>query len=302
MPVGRGIFVFGIQISKDSHISISRQIYQKIAGAILANQIHSGEALPSSRELAKQLNVARNTVSEAYDMLKAEGYVSSRAGSPCRVKSDLFLPAQYTPTTSPRTLSPQKIKLDYDFRTGIPDISQFPFHTWNQLQNRSLEYIDKRHWLYGDYQGYFPLREEIASWLFRTKGIAVSSDDVFITAGATQAINLAAEILKNTPGAFYLENPCDLGILKTLRLKNMPYRAVDVDAQGLQVNALRTGDISCVYVTPSHQFPLGFILQAGRRVELIHLAREKDTLLLGYGNICNDKVADGVKALAQIFC
>ena len=280
MPVEKGIFMFGIQINRDSHISISRQIYQNITGAILADQIHSGEALPSSRELAKQLSVARNTVSEAYDMLKAEGYISSRTGSPCRVKSDLFLPVQNNKTMSQCVLNPPKSKIDYDFRTGIPDISQFPFHTWNQLQNKALEYIDKSNWLYGGYQGYFPLREEIASWLFRTKGIAVSPDDVFIAAGATHAINLVAEILKGKPGKFVLENPCHLGILKILQLKNMSYQVIDVDNQGIQVSALQSGTISCVYVTPSHQFPLGFILPAGRRVELIRLAREKEFYVL----------------------
>jgi len=272
--------MFGIKIERNSHITISRQIYQNITGAILANQLCSGETLPSSRDLAKQLNVARNTVSEAYEMLKVEGYISSRAGSRCRVKTDLFLSAQDNDTTPQCVLNPPKSKPDYDFRTGIPDISQFPFHAWNQLQNRTLEYIDKNNWLYGGYQGYFPLREEIASWLFRTKGIVVSPDDIFIAAGATHAINLIAEILKDKPGKFYLENPCHLGILKILQLKNMPYQVIDVDNQGLQVNALQTNKISCVYVTPSHQFPLGFILPARRRVELIRLAREEDFYVL----------------------
>lgn len=178
MPVG-GVFMFGIQISRDSRVSISRQIYQSIAGAILAGRLHSGEALPSSRELAKQLNVARNTVSEAYEMLKAEGYIASRVGSPCRVKADLLLPVQKDRATPQYVPSPSKSKFVYDFRTGIPDVSQFPFHTWNRLQNGSLEYIDKNSWLYGDYQGYPPLREEIASWLFRARGITVSPSDVF---------------------------------------------------------------------------------------------------------------------------
>ncbi len=279
MPVGRKL-MFGIQINRDSPISISRQIYQTITGAILANQVNSGEALPSSRELAKQLDVARNTVSEAYEMLKAEGYISSRAGSPCRVNSQLFLPPQNNRTTSSCVLNPPKQKLIYDFRTGIPDLSQFPFHTWNQLQNRLIEYIDKSNWLYGNYEGYLPLREEIATWLFRTKGMTVSPEDVLITAGATHAISLVADILKNESREFCIENPCHLGIRKILELKNISFHAVDVDHQGLQTNALQANKISCVYLTPSHQFPLGFILSAQRRVELIRLAREKEFYIL----------------------
>lgn len=268
--------MFGIQIDRDSHVSISRQIYQSITSAILADQMLSGETMPSSRELANQLGVARTTVCEAYDMLKAEGYISSRAGSPCRVKSDLFLPAQWHAGTPQSTENPAKRKPDYDFRTGIPDISLFPFHTWNQLQNNSLEYIDKDNCLYGGNQGFFPLRAEIAAWLFRTKGIAVSPDDVFIAAGATQVISLTAEMLKHSAGTFCFENPCHMGILKILQLKNMPYRAIGVDNDGIKVDALQTGETSCVYVTPSHQFPLGSILPATRRVELIRLAREKN--------------------------
>ncbi len=272
--------MFGIQINRDSPISISRQIYQTITGAILANQIHAGEALPSSRELAKQLGVARNTVSEAYEMLKAEGYILSRAGSPCRVNSELFLPVQNNRTTSNCVLNPLGQKLIYDFRTGIPDLSHFPFHTWNQLQNRLIESIDRGNWLYGSYEGYLPLREEITNWLFRTKGMTVSPEDVFISAGATQTISLVAEILKNQLGEFCLENPCHLGILKILELKNMPYHAIDVDHLGLQTNAMQADKISCVYLTPSHQFPLGFILSAQRRVEIIRLARENEFYIL----------------------
>lgn len=272
--------MFGIQIDRDSHIPISRQIYRSITGFILANQMRAGEALPSSRELAKQLNVARNTVSEAYEMLKAEGYVSSRVGSRCRVKTDLFLPAQNNRERPQSTRNLPRQEFRYDFRTGIPDISQFPLRTWGQLQTSGLEYLDKGNWLYGGYQGYFPLREEIAFWLFRTKGIAVSPEDVFISAGASHAINLVAEIIKDKDGDFFLENPCHLGILKGLQLKNMPYRAIAVDNQGLQVGALQTGNVSGVYVTPSHQFPLGYVLAAGRRVELIRLARERDFLIL----------------------
>lgn len=272
--------MFGIQIDRDSRVSISRQIYQSVTSAILAGRLHAGEALPSSRELAKGLGVARNTVSEAYEMLKAEGYVESRVGSPCRVKSDLSLPVQSNGARPHCAPNPPRDNFAYDFRTGIPDISQFPFHTWNQLQRGSLEYIDKNGWLYGDHQGYPPLREEIASWLFRAKGITVSPNDVFIAAGATHAIHLVVEILKEEPGAFYLENPCHLGILRILQLKGAPYRAVDVDEQGLRVEPLRANAVSCVYVTPSHQFPLGFVLPAGRRVELIRLAREKAFYIL----------------------
>lgn len=88
------------------------------------------------------------------------------------------------------------------------------------------------------------------------------------------------EILKDKQGEFYLENPCHLGILKILQLKNAPYRAVEVDDWGLRVDVLRANAASCVYVTPSHQFPLGFVLPAQRRVELIRLARENAFYIL----------------------
>ncbi|MHB8074332.1 MocR-like pyridoxine biosynthesis transcription factor PdxR [Desulfosporosinus fructosivorans] len=271
--------MWGIELQRQGEISLSRQIYQTLRDYIIDGQIKQGEALPSTRELAKQLTVSRNTVSEAYEMLLAEGFVISRQGSPTRVAEGLSL--EKTPFVKrSKETRPHPQSFRADFKTGQPDLRYFPRYLWQQLFVKTFEKMPLNQLGYSGPEGLLPLREEIAAWLFRSKGLTVSSQDIFITAGATQALHLLADLLSTDGREMLIEDPCHIGMLRALQGKGYSMRPVPVDALGLQTDYLEGKGAGAIYVTPSHQFPLGGILPATRRAELIRFARDNNLYIV----------------------
>ncbi|MBP1760912.1 MAG: PLP-dependent aminotransferase family protein [Firmicutes bacterium] len=271
--------MWGIELNRESELPIKRQIYQAIRDRIMCGQLKSGETLPSTRELAKNLNVSRNTVCEAYEMLLAEGYISSRQGAPTRVTEGLFI--EKLPDCVPPAKKSSLRPLRADFRTGRPDLRLFPRFLWQQILHQAGEEMTLEKYGYTGPQGLPELRAEIAAWLFRSRGLTVHPQDIFITAGATHALHLIAELLCRQGQEILMEDPCHSGMLQTFINKGCAIVPVPVDSQGLQTEHLTEGKNACaVYVTPSHQFPLGGILPASRRTELIRFARENELYII----------------------
>jgi len=270
--------MWGIELRHKDEVSLARQIFLSIKQRILEGQFSQGEALPSTRELAKGLNVSRNTVCEAYDMLMAEGFIIRRQGAPTRVAEGLQL--KMKKTTLPLEQKPKQPPILWDFKTGQPDLSHFPLRIWGQLVHEAASTMTTSFLEYSDPKGYEPLCEEIAHWLFRSRSMEVNSEDVFITSGATEALHLLVEMLHNDGQSFVLETPSHQGIQTILSDRRYPVHWIPVDQQGADISMLKEKDISAVYVTPSHQFPLGSILSAGRRAALIEFARENDFYII----------------------
>ncbi|RCX20648.1 GntR family transcriptional regulator [Fontibacillus phaseoli] len=267
--------------------SLARQIFQQISGSILEGTLPPDEALPSTRELAKALAVSRHTVSEAYDMLITEGYVTSRQGAATRVTEHLCLDRSRSSRPEPlvtETFHPLSSGVAADFKTGQPDLRPFPKYVWSRLHSDAFSQLTPDLLGYSGPDGFSPLREEIADWLFRSRGLRVDPKNIFITAGATQSLSLLADLLYRDEREFVLEDPCHTAVPTLLRNRGYAYRPAPVDEHGLMVE--ETGfdwdsvDISAVYVTPSHQFPLGGILPANRRTALIRHARDNSFYII----------------------
>ncbi|MDD2619734.1 MAG: PLP-dependent aminotransferase family protein [Syntrophomonadaceae bacterium] len=266
--------MLGIKLERNSQLSLARQIYQAMREQMMRGQLEPGEVLPSTRELAKQLAVSRNTAYEAYDMLFAEGFTLSRPGSSTRVASGLRLEKTST-TKQPVDMSGAKSACwKADFRTGRPELRCFPQQLWLQLLHRAAHDMPLKQWSYSGPEGLPILREEIAAWLFRSKGLEVDPRDIFITAGATQALHLLADILFQEGKKIIVEDPCHLGMLRVLQGKGLVIIPVPVDQHGLKSEFLDGEGVGAAYITPSHQFPLGGILPASRRAALLRLSRE----------------------------
>ncbi|MFT3983446.1 MAG: PLP-dependent aminotransferase family protein [Lachnospiraceae bacterium] len=267
--------MWGIILQDNKEVGLARQIFLSLKERILTGQLSQGEALPSTRELAKGLGVSRNTVCEAYDMLWTEGFIVSHQGAPSRVADGLQIQTAQQSETVQNTekISPAIL---WDFKTGQPDLSLFPWQMWNKIVRDAAESLPVRQLEYSGPKGYEPLCGEIAHWLLRSRSMKVSADDIFITSGATQALHLLVEILHKEAHAFALENPSHPGIRTVISDKGYPLHWMPVDSTGADVTDLYGRNISAVYVTPSHQFPLGGILPASRRTALIRLAVEKD--------------------------
>lgn len=272
--------MLGIQLQRKSDLSLARQIYQILRNQMTEGHLQPGELLPSTRELAQQLSISRNTAYEAYEMLSAEGYIISRQGAPTRVADGLRLEK---PTPGPNeTKKKTKPAFHYlaDFRTGQPDLRQFPMPLWLQLHRKAAAELPIEQWGYTGPEGLPKLRGEIASWLFRNRGLSVHPQDIFITSGATQALHLLADLLCSDGREILIEDPCHIGMLRVLQGKNTKIQPVPVDKHGIQTGYLESTEACAIYVTPSHQFPLGGILPAARRAELIRFARDNNLYLI----------------------
>lgn len=271
--------MWGIELRRNWDIPLTRQIYQALREQIASGLIRSGEALPSTRELAKQLGVSRNTVCEAYEMLLSEGYVFSRQGSPTRVIEGVRIDRPLNTGATGKSV-PNNQPIRADFHTGQPDLRHFPRFQWSQFLRKACEEMPLDQFGYTGPEGLTRLREEIAAWLFRSKSLTVCSEDIFITAGATHALHLISELLCQDEKGIIMEDPCHMGMLRVLRSKNIPVYPVPVDEQGLQTDQLEKWNAGAIYVTPSHQFPLGGILPANRRTALIRYARENGVYIV----------------------
>ena len=266
--------MWGIELLRQREVSLKRQIYQTLRDQIINGRIEAGEVLPSTRELAKQLAVSRNTVCEAYEMLLAEGFILCRQGSPTRVAEGLYIdrsPGAEAYKEPSRHAQP----ILADFRTGQPDLRHFPRFQWYQILRKAYEEMPLSQLGYTGPEGLLHLREEIAAWLFRNKGLVINSQNIFVTAGSTHGLHLISDLLCRDGKGILMEDPCHMGMLQVFRSKGYPVYPIPVDAQGLQVEYLEEKSACAVYVTPSHQFPLGGILPANRRAALIRFAKEK---------------------------
>lgn len=271
--------MYGIKLCRNSSASLARQLYSALIDLIEQGVLRN--RLPSTRELAKELAVSRNTVNEAYELLVTEGYIYSKAGMGYIVQKS------FAEKKVPQCLcGGQKEKnrhcIAYDFSLGIPDIHSFPFVLWNTYQKKAFLQLKNEEYGYTDPQGYWPLRQEIAQWLFRSKGLQVKEENIFITAGTTQAINFCLELLKPSQQSFLIENPCYYPVVHMLERLNFRYESIGVDEKGIDVEKIRTyAQAVCgCYVTPSHQFPRGSVLSDERRAELVTLAAERDFYIL----------------------
>ena len=266
-------------IDRTSGETIRRQIYQQLRAQILGGVLREGEALVSTRQLASELSVARSTVVEAYDMLLAEGFLESRQGAQTIVASNVAMQILSEPKSQTSTIAVRNILAD--FTTGRPDLSGFPRALWQRTLSQSMPTLSVADYGYTGPEGYAPLRMEIAAWLSRSRGIYVPAEDVFITAGATHALHILADLLCGGGGSVILEDPCHKGLYDTLKAANCGIIPISADDHGMQTEFLTKDEhANMIYVTPSHQFPLGGILPAARRTALIRYAREREIYIV----------------------
>ncbi|AGL03330.1 transcriptional regulator with HTH domain and aminotransferase domain [Desulfoscipio gibsoniae DSM 7213] len=278
VPVGG--YMLGIELRRNSGVSLARQIYRTLRNQMTEGRLKQGDVLPSTRELAKHLTVSRNTVYEAYEMLSAEGFIESRPGSQTRVANGLLLAKADPPAEHFEEAVQATISYLVDFQTGQPDLRYFPQSSWLQYLRKAAESLPQEQWGYSGAEGIPALRREIAGWVYRSKGMTVHPQNIFITSGATQALHLLAELLSVYGKDILMEDPCHMGMLRVLQGKGFNILPVPVDKQGLQTDFLKNSGACAIYVTPSHQFPLGGILPATRRAALIRFARENDLFII----------------------
>lgn len=271
---------------------VVRQIYGQVRGAIAEGALGAGARLPSSRDLAGRLGVARASVVSAYEQLVAEGYVETRPGSGAFVAADLsgVQEAQAPPAPrnpAPPPALPERAAALAEETPTPPLPGHAPFNTgrtlmdaralaaWSRATRRALRTLGPEHFGYAEPAGHPDLRAAIADYLRAARGVACAPSQVIVTAGAQQAIDIAARLLIAPGAAVWVEDPGYPTTIRALRAAGAALQPIPVDAQGLVVaeGVARAPGARAVYVTPSHQYPLGVTLSMPRRLELLAWAR-----------------------------
>lgn len=280
----------------DFHVSLAgrgdlaARIYRQLHDAVLDGRLRAGERLPSARDLAAQLRVSRNTVAAAYERLTAEGFLVGRVGAGTFVQVEPLgqVRARSAPggAVRPRSVwrelpparAPAKLA-PYDFRVGMPDSRLFPLESWRRLVARELRPAMFSSGEYGDPAGHPGLRTAIARHIGVSRSVRAGADDVIVTHGSQQAIDLVARVVLD-PGAWVaVEEPGYSPARSLFHSLGARVAGVRVDDEGLDVTALPTA-ARLIYTTPSHQFPLGTTMSLRRRAALLDWAQRHGAVVV----------------------
>src|SRR5215472_14759224 len=266
---------------------LTGQLYEQLRRGIAGGRLLPGDQLTPSRQLAAELGVSRHTVTTAYGRLVAEGYTLGHAGggsvvaptAPVQSRSaglvTALRPARRFEGWAP--LFPiHSPRYRFDLRPGQPDSTLFPAILWRRRVAAAVA-TDRPE--YGHPAGKTRLRRAIASWVRRSRSVTASEDSVVITCGAQHAIDLVARILLEPGDTVAVEDPGYLPVVRLFAALGATVVGVPVDGQGLVVDALPTS-ARIVYVTPSHQFPLGMTMSMPRRRALLAWAERHDAAVI----------------------
>jgi GntR family transcriptional regulator/MocR family aminotransferase len=243
-----------------------------------SGELQPGERLPSTRDLARSLMISRNTVVAAYEVLVGEGYLVNQARSGFRVNqaTQAFraIPVRRRATQEKR-LEPRVPIAPVPFRPTQPDVSLFPLQIWNRHRNRVL----KRGASLLHYQSRFSigldeLRRNVADYLRDSRGVRCQWNEVAITNGSQQALFLLAHLMLRPSELVYMEDPGYSGASKAWRNAGATIVPAPIDAEGITLPVGQPLHAKLIYVTPSHQFPLGVCMSLARRLALLKAARE----------------------------
>lgn len=297
-----------IHIAVEGRHDLSGQIYRQLRAGILEGRLAGGTRLPSTRDLATQLGVSRKTTLDVFERLLAEGYLSARAGSGTFV-ADGFerLPAERSSYARAADLSRERAKSrtktvaraqplweqvrgglqaprasvasPYDFIGGATDKALFPFDVWRRCVNRALRMQARGIGTYRDAAGEQELRLAISRYLAFNRAVSGNWGEVIVTQGAQHALDLLARVTLRTGDVAALEDPGYPPALACFNAAGARVVPVPVDGEGLIVGKL-PDNARVVYVTPSHQFPLGMPMSLERRVELLAWAQARGAVII----------------------
>lgn len=267
---------------------VIRAVYDQVRGAIHEGALKPGGRLPSSRDLAERLGVARASVVAAYDQLLAEGYAEGRKGSGTYVSGDLsgvidLKAAPAVDDAGPQAIAtPSPVRDDHAFSNGRTLMDARARDAWSKSTRRALRTLEPVHFGYSEPAGDLALRAAVADYLRAARGVVCGPDQVILTSGAQQAVDLSLRVLLKRGDRVWLEDPGYPQTWLAAQAAGARTCAVPVDRSGLVVQSgvAAAPDARMAFVTPSHQYPLGVALSMGRRLELVAWAREAGAWIL----------------------
>lgn len=289
-----------IEVDRDSLVPLSRQIYQQLRDAITSQGLPLGSRIPSSRELAERSNVSRTSVVAAYEQLLSEGFIIGRHGSGTFIADAIPLagPTRHrfaiaAEKPSLRQLSDTGLRYrdliretahvdDKPFSPGRSSIDLPTIEAWRQITARHSKTIPSDVMTYGDTFGRESFREVIAEYLRAFRSVNCTAEQIMITSGAQQAIDLSIRVLLNPGDQVWVEDPGYPATLRALHAANIITIPVPVDDCGMKVDVGLEKEAAprAIFVTPGHQFPTGAVMSIERRHELLHAGNAADAWIL----------------------
>ncbi|GHO70077.1 GntR family transcriptional regulator [Ktedonobacter sp. SOSP1-52] len=293
MPtLARASLDLSITLDRKHKESLHTQLVQQLRQSITNGLLPAGVQLPSTRAFAADLGLSRNVVIAAYDELFAEGYLEGRHGSGTYVRQDLPLhtrlsrpspppcPRWVRPPTLPEISAPSPDPHAIEFRLGTPTITPLSTRIWHEVWRKAIEHLPPN--MCGSPKGDPRLRAALADYLGRARGIACQAEDLIVTSGATQALDLLARAILGPSDLVGFEEPGYPVARHILAASGAQILPLPVDDDGMCVDQLSQSPLApvLVHVTPSHQYPLTTRLSVTRRLALLDWAQTNDSLII----------------------
>ncbi|MFI5698105.1 PLP-dependent aminotransferase family protein [Kribbella sp. NPDC051586] len=261
----------------DLHLDLAaargrNELVHALHESIRTGRLPAGTRLPSSRSLAKDLGIARNTVADAYGQLVAEGWLTARQGSGTVVANRAAVPS------TPAVVLSEERSYRYDLRPGAPDVATFPRTEWLAAARKALTQAPNEAFGLGDPRGRIELRRVLADYVARARGVRADPERILICSGYVQAVSLLCEAIKTLGGTTIAVEEFGYGLHRdVIRARGLSAVAVPVDELGAQTSRLAGQG---VLLTPAHQMPTGVPLAPERRTAAVEWARETGAVLI----------------------
>ena len=261
-------------------VTLTRWLYDELRNAVLAGRLRRGTRLPATRDFAALHGVSRRVVVNVYEQLREEGYVTTRVGAGTVVSEQV--PEDYMAAARPATTRVANDRTPPIYRRPIrafhpiePALDEFPVEVWARTTARALRRLSTKTLAGGDISGLPELRSAVAAYLGASRAVTCSPDQIVITSGTQQSLDLLARVLLKPGDPIWVEDPAYIGAVDAFRNARAKIVPVHVDEHGLDVAAAR---LACarpraLYITPAHQFALGTTLSLDRRLELLQWNR-----------------------------
>lgn len=257
------------------HQPLHNKIYNQIKNQIITGELPPTTKLPSIKSLSSELSVSRNTVEYAYQQLYAEGYIYSKPRSGYYV---LSIDPEFSPSpprqvcTFQEKVSADRKSFAFDFHPACLSPDSFPVNLWRKLYIGCLKEDPQQLACYGNQQGDFELRCEIQRYLSRSRGVSCDPEQIVVCSGLQDGLSIIAPILKENHSILAVEDPGYFVPKAVFRNHSFSISTVSVNSDGLDLECLQNTKSTVVYVTPSHQFPLGYVMPVIKRLKLIDWA------------------------------
>lgn len=287
-----------LRLEQQPDARLHKKLYNAVREAILDGSLPTGSRLPPSRDLATQLGMSRNTVLTVYGQLLAEGYIVSRSGSGTFVAGTVPDALLFTAGAGPErdgkartvTLSERGADLLQDasaslrqwgaFLPGVPDVMAFPHALLRKIHNRLSRRPRPGQLSYSPPGGSPALQQALVEYLRVARSVRCAPEQILIVEGIHQAIDLVSRMLCNPGDEAWIEEPAYWGIRNVLQMNGVALRAVDVDLSGMNPPPPEDSPPRLIFVTPSHQYPLGCVMSLERRQRLLALAKQTGSWII----------------------